>query len=209
MAADDGYPTPNTKNADISAVKGVRDARIKFNYLSGVPGDYWAVDNTLVICQPAQLEFVSPVQTTSLPQTIVVDNKGTADLLTGTISITGADNTEFGIQSENCSNKTIAPLEGCTVDIEFLPVSEGVKYADLSIMSNDPDTPDLMVSLSGTGTLSDSDGDGYSMATDCDDTDPTVNPVWPLTVMIQTQQSIPALRRQSMMVLTRTAMDMT
>ena len=82
-------------------------------------------------------------------QTFTVTNIGNGDLGVGSLSITGTDASEFEIQSDNCSEQTIAPSGNCTVDVLFSPVSEGAKSATLSIPSNDPDTPILDAPLYG------------------------------------------------------------
>lgn len=93
------------------------------------------------------------VGSTSEAQTFTVSNTGDADLVISTITLTGTDAFEFGIQNDNCSGQTIAPSESCTVDVVFSPTSEGSKNADLSIPSNDPYTPTLDVPLTGTGVF--------------------------------------------------------
>jgi hypothetical protein len=87
----------------------------------------------------------------SKSQTFTVTNSGTADLVIGTLLITGTDASEFRIENDNCSGQTIAPLGICTCDGVFAPTSEGKKSANLGIPSNDPATPTLNVPLSGTG----------------------------------------------------------
>lgn len=67
------------------------------------------------------------------------------------ISLTGTDASEFNIQNDNCSGQTLIPSTACTVDTVFSPASQGAKSANLSIQSNDPDTPILNVALMGTG----------------------------------------------------------
>jgi len=90
---------------------------------------------------------------TSAPQTFTVSNTGfMADLDIGTITLTGTDASEFAIQNDTCSGQSIAPAGSCTLDAVFSPASVGAKSANLSIPSNDPDTPTLDVPLSGTGT---------------------------------------------------------
>jgi len=42
----------------------------------------------------------------------------------------------------------------CAIDLAFLPASEGAMSAELTIPSNDPDTPELNVPLSGEGIAS-------------------------------------------------------
>ncbi|MBU0567281.1 choice-of-anchor D domain-containing protein [bacterium] len=87
---------------------------------------------------------------TSVAQTFTISNTGNADLVIGTLSLTGTDPLEFSIQSDNCSGQTLAPQNTCMVDVVFSPTSAGAKSANLSIPSNDPDTPTLNVPLSGT-----------------------------------------------------------
>ena len=93
------------------------------------------------------------VGSTSTPYTFTVTNIGEADLIIGTLGITGADVSEFSIQNDNCSAQIIAASGTCTVDIVFSPASEGIKSAKLTILSNDPDTPALDVPLSGIGGI--------------------------------------------------------
>jgi hypothetical protein len=110
---------------------------------------------------PTSHDFGSlDVGSSSPAQTFTVNNTGNAELLIGTISLTGTNTSEFSIQSDNCSSQAIAPLGTCTVDIVFSPTSEGLKIANLSIPSNDPDTPQSYVQLTGVGTMPpQSDGD--------------------------------------------------
>jgi len=89
----------------------------------------------------------------SRTQIFTVTNSGTADLVIGTLSITGANASEFSIENDNCSNQTITPLGTCTCDVVFAPTSEGKKSANLGIPSNDPETPTLNVPLSGTAAF--------------------------------------------------------
>ncbi len=91
------------------------------------------------------------VGSSSAPQTFTVSNTGTANIVIGTISITGTDVFKFSKQNDTCSGKTLAPSSNCTLQTVFTPVSAGSKSASLSILSNDPDTPTFNVPLSGIG----------------------------------------------------------
>ena len=82
-------------------------------------------------------------------QIFEISNTGDADLIIGTITLSGTD---FKIKEgkDTCSGKTVLPSGKCTVKVAFSPTSGGPKSDNLSIPSNDPDTP-LPVGLSGIG----------------------------------------------------------
>lgn len=104
---------------------------------------------------PLEYDFGEvPAGSSSTPLGITVANVGDEDLSLGTLTINGANASEFSIQNDNCSNQILAPSEICTVDVVFSPVTEGAKSASLSIPSNDPDTPTLEVPLTGEGEIS-------------------------------------------------------
>ena len=87
----------------------------------------------------------------SSAQNFTISNTGDTDLAIGTSLITGTDASEFSIQSNNCQGQTLAPLASCTFKVVFLPTSAGLKSANLSIPSNDPDSPIFAVPLVGEG----------------------------------------------------------
>ena len=80
-----------------------------------------------------------------------VTNTGSLNLLISSIHIPPAG--EFSKGTDNCSGQTLLPTESCTIEARFLPMTEGLKGAEISIPSNDQDTPTQIVALSGTGTL--------------------------------------------------------
>jgi len=85
----------------------------------------------------------------SSAQTFTISNTGDTDLVIGTITLTGTDTPEFSIQSNNCQGQALAPSASCTFEVVFLPTSAGLKSANLSIPSNDPDSPIFAVPLAG------------------------------------------------------------
>lgn len=102
---------------------------------------------------PASKDFgVVNGDSSSSPQAFTVKNIGTLSLIINTVSPTGTNASDFAVQNDLCSNQTLAQDGTCTVDVVFSPASGGALGANLSIPSNDPDTPTLDVSLSGTGT---------------------------------------------------------
>jgi hypothetical protein len=153
MSENDGYPVPNWKLIDMSTVAGSRDLMIKFKYLNKSPDGFWVIDNVWVMCQSAHLEFITYTQIPSSPQTILIGNKGRADLFIERIEIKGDNLSEFYIERDNCSGQTLAFLESCSIDIVFLPSFEGIKNAELYILSNDSEKSTLIVNLTGNGVL--------------------------------------------------------
>jgi hypothetical protein len=87
-------------------------------------------------------------------KTFVVKNDGNANLNVTATTLTGANASEFSIQSGGGSF-TLGPLATRNIVIRFAPTTAGSKTAALSINSNDPDENPFTVSLSGTGTVPD------------------------------------------------------
>ncbi|MCM2356858.1 MAG: choice-of-anchor D domain-containing protein [Geobacteraceae bacterium] len=91
-----------------------------------------------------------PVATASVSQ-ITISNTTGADLQIGTITLTEANPTEFAKTADNCSGRILVAGNPCTIDIAFTPTAIGAKSATLNIPSDDPDTPNVPVSLNGNG----------------------------------------------------------
>ena len=64
------------------------------------------------------------------------------------IEIAGTNSSDF-TQTNDCT--TVAQDGSCTVEISFMPSAAGGRSATLNIASDDPETPDVSVALSGQG----------------------------------------------------------
>ena len=109
---------------------------------------------------------------TSQRAQVTVTNTGTADLMI----------TDFAVEapfSPGSTVLTLKPQSSQSVSLTFRPEDYAVAQATLIIQSNDPDTPDLGIALSGDVIL-DADGDGYirpeAGGDDCDDARADINP---------------------------------
>ncbi|HEB74979.1 MAG TPA: choice-of-anchor D domain-containing protein [Nitrospirae bacterium] len=105
---------------------------------------------------PTTLAFGNVVVgTTSAPQTVTISNTGTADLTVTNVVLTG--DTDFDVASTTCTVPVLAPGASCSADVVFTPSSLGGKTALVTIYSDDPDTPSLEVTLTGTGVAAEPD----------------------------------------------------
>ncbi|KAA1171916.1 choice-of-anchor D domain-containing protein [Marinobacter salinexigens] len=79
---------------------------------------------------------------------ITITNSGNETLLINAINLTGNDASEF-TQTNNCT--TVPQDQSCTVDLAFTAGSVGVRNAQLVVASNDPENPEISVSVSAEG----------------------------------------------------------
>jgi hypothetical protein len=92
------------------------------------------------------LDFGSVKVGKKVTKTLKITNNGSGDLM---ITLSGLEETDFGIQGS--SSVTIKAKKSYSLKVVFTPTSAGLETATLSIISNDPDTPTLEISMSGTG----------------------------------------------------------
>jgi len=104
------------------------------------------------------------VNDASPSQSFDLSNNGNGNLAIGSITLTGADVSDFSIVSNNCTDQTLVPTAKCAVDVQFKPASVGNKSASLSIASDDLYVPTLNAALSGNAApqyvLKGGDGSG-------------------------------------------------
>lgn len=103
---------------------------------------------------PTTLTF-APLQklnTTSAPQAVTLSNTGTAPLGITSIMLTGVNASEFAIQSNACGT-SLAFSSNCAINVTFKPLTNGLKSAALTIISNDPASPTINVAITGMGPL--------------------------------------------------------
>jgi YD repeat-containing protein len=138
---------------------------IKADYGNGVVKEYKYDDaGNRVELLSAQKISVSPsskdfgsvnVGSSSTPQTFKISNTGTANLHVSGMALSDTTNYSFNTNggSNPCGSTTptITPNSNCTVAVTFSPSSAGPKDANLTISSDDPDTPTLNLPLSGIG----------------------------------------------------------
>lgn len=77
---------------------------------------------------------------------LTIKNAGDRDLKIHSLKLSGGAPETFDYRSA-CG--TISPDDSCDIDVIFLPASQGTKTAILTIYSNDPDNPEVTVSLEG------------------------------------------------------------
>jgi hypothetical protein len=86
-------------------------------------------------------------------QTFTISNAGSGNLTIGNIVIAGAPTSDFSLNQDNCTGKTIASLSSCTFRVAFSPTSARQKWDTAIVESNDPDENPLNISLTGTGVI--------------------------------------------------------
>jgi hypothetical protein len=91
------------------------------------------------------------VNQTSGYEYISVHNDGTADLTISNITITGANQSEFQLQS-GITPFTVNSGDNNSFYVVFAPTSTGVKTATLTITNNDSDEGVYTITLKGTAT---------------------------------------------------------
>jgi streptogramin lyase len=138
-------PGPHTLKATLTAGGLTSTKETSFTYaLAYMP-------KPQISASPFYLDFSSINLGSTSAQTITLSSTGNVDLVIGTIILSGTDQGEFSILSDNCSGGTITPSGTCTLEILFSPTSLGAKSASLSIPSNATEMPTLYLPLSGTG----------------------------------------------------------
>ena len=122
---------------------------VSIRLLTDQPAPVLAPDATAT---PSSVDFGSVV-VGSAPTTreVTIGNDGSGDLALSDFTFDPAGGA-FSRNGGTCTTATVlAPAESCTVGVSFDPATEGTKNGQLSVASNDPDSP-LAIPLSGTAT---------------------------------------------------------
>lgn len=134
-----GMAATNTQANDVNAVVSNSSAAAAPRCVESAPD---------IAVSPASVDFGPVTVSGSFVRTVTIANRVDANLIIASVTITGADASEFS-QSNNCL--TLGGYSACPVEVMFTPSSIGQKNAVLTISSNDPDSPTMTVILSGTG----------------------------------------------------------
>ena len=86
--------------------------------------------------------------TTSLPQSVTLNNTGNATLNIASIVVTGANPGDF--TANNTCGSSVAAGGNCTISVTFTPASSGSRTASVAITDNASTSPQL-IALAGTG----------------------------------------------------------
>jgi trimeric autotransporter adhesin len=130
----------------------------------GSPGAVQSIQLTGTGTAPAPVVNVSPlslafgsqaVGTASGSQIVSLSNVGSTALTISSVTLSGGDAANFGVApsgSSPCpmSGGTIAIGAGCSVAVDFAPMTAGAKSATLSFIDDAGDSPQT-VALSGSG----------------------------------------------------------
>lgn len=92
---------------------------------------------------PTSFEFGSQPVNSEAGQTLTISNEGDA-ALDGSLFL-------FAPFSASPASFSIAPAASRSFTIKFKPTSRGTALGNLTVASNDPDSPSLLLGLSGTG----------------------------------------------------------
>lgn len=122
------------------------DALAAFNYLNGEPN----IEVTDSSPPPTDglLEFGHIPPGSAANETVQVRNVGSANLSLGSA---GGISAPFVVTNDTCSNVALPPGQSCTLTISFSPAALGTFSDSLTILSNDPDQPEVPVVLNGVG----------------------------------------------------------
>ncbi|MGO4518328.1 choice-of-anchor D domain-containing protein [Terriglobus sp. 2YAB30_2] len=80
--------------------------------------------------------------------TLALYNRGQVALTISSVTVSGSG---FALVNQTCTTRSIAANSFCVATISFTPISAGPLTGTVTVVSNDPQTPQLTVALTGTG----------------------------------------------------------
>ncbi|RPJ10948.1 MAG: choice-of-anchor D domain-containing protein, partial [Deltaproteobacteria bacterium] len=95
---------------------------------------------------PSSLNFGDINTASSSDKSVTVGNTGDATLVLGAVT---SPSSPFNKTADDCSSKSLAPGSNCSVTYRFSPSAEGTFSGNSNIPSNDPDKPQVTVTLTG------------------------------------------------------------
>lgn len=104
-----------------------------------------------------RLDVLDPANGIPYTTQQIVQNIGSLSLEISSIEILGTDAQDFSLSGNCVDTTTLAPGTSCTLIIGFSPFTAGVKTAEISITTNDPDESPFTVRMRGTA-LGEDDG---------------------------------------------------
>jgi hypothetical protein len=122
------------------------------NGSNGLAGTGTPVAPSAVTLSPTVINYGNQDDGTSSPPTSVsLTNSGTGPLTITSILVTGANATEFSINTNTCG-ASLASSASCTWNVVFSPATAGSKSASVTVTTNAATSPDA-VTLTGTGRV--------------------------------------------------------
>jgi 6-phosphogluconolactonase (cycloisomerase 2 family) len=92
-----------------------------------------------VMLVPGSLDFGTVTQGTSTPMDVTVTNVGTAALHITSITLGGANMSDFSFSDPAC-NSAIPVNASCTITVTFKPIAVGLRTASLTLTDDAPDS---------------------------------------------------------------------
>ena len=84
-----------------------------------------------------------------ITKTYTIQNSGTVNLTIGTINVSGLNASEFVVTTAPAAS--ISPSTSTTFSIKFTPTALGIRDANISFVTNDPDENPFNFDITGTG----------------------------------------------------------
>jgi hypothetical protein len=105
-----------------------------------------------VVLSPTSLTFSAQQEgTTSAAKTVKVTNEQNVALSIGSVSITGADSSDFAVTSQcPIAPSTLGATKSCTLSVTFAPTATGTRTATMSLADDATGSPQT-IALSGSG----------------------------------------------------------
>lgn len=120
------------------------------------------------------LDFGEVAKGATASEGLILQNTGT-----GTLTVESLTFDDASFFASAGAGLQVAAGSSTTLSVKFLPVDFLAHEGTLVITTDDPDSPELSVTLRGS-VIVDEDGDGFSGEAaggdDCDDEDPTIHP---------------------------------
>jgi hypothetical protein len=136
-------------SGDIS--DGINPATITMEGPKNVTAHFTPIPDPDISISPSAYDFGKvPLGSSSL-RIFTVSNHGEGPLHIGIVHLEGADGAQFKKKKDTCSLSSVPSLNECTVEVVFTPSSAGAKEGVIRISSNDPETPDVIITLMGKG----------------------------------------------------------
>ena len=143
--------TPSREGAFTGAVELASNAENTESLSVSLSGEGLALPAPRIVAAPEILRFPDVLLNTPRIKRAAIRNDGAANLTVTGLTITGDDANAFRVLPALSLPITLLPDGAWTIPVAYTPVAEGSASATLIIESDDPETPEAVLSLNGVG----------------------------------------------------------